>query len=131
MKPTASAPIDVKISARGGPIRWLVVGGAFLIGAITIGTTIMAGNFRERALASAERQLENNVLVPRVMSHAVKLNPLVVLVALLIGNQLLGLAGALFAIPAAAAVAVIVDELHQERVAQLEAARGSEGRSGP
>ncbi|MBV9577583.1 MAG: AI-2E family transporter [Chloroflexi bacterium] len=66
-------------------------------------------------------QIENNVLVPRVMSHAVKLNPLVVLVALLIGNQLLGLAGALFAIPAAAAVAVIVDELHQERVMQLQA----------
>jgi predicted PurR-regulated permease PerM len=32
-----------------------------------------------------------------------------------------GLAGVLFAIPAAAAVAVIVDELHQERIAQLQA----------
>jgi len=63
MKPTASAPIDVKISARGGPIRWLVIGGFLLITAITLGTTIMAGNFRERALASAERQLENNVLL--------------------------------------------------------------------
>ena len=63
MKPTASAPIDVKISARGGPIRWLVIGGFLLIAAITIGTTIMAGNFRERALGAAERQLENNVLL--------------------------------------------------------------------
>ncbi len=63
MKPTASAPIDVKISARGGPIRWLVIGGFLLIAAITIGTTIMAGNFRERALSSAESQLENNVLL--------------------------------------------------------------------
>ena len=63
MKPTASAPIDVKVSSRGGPIRWLVVGGFLLIAAITLGTTIMAGNFRERALASAERQLENNVLL--------------------------------------------------------------------
>ncbi len=63
MKPTASAPIDVKISARGGPIRWLVIGGFFLIAAITLGTTIMAGVFRERALGAAERQLENNVLL--------------------------------------------------------------------
>ena len=62
MKPTASAPIDAKISTRGGPIRWLVIGGFFLIAAITLGTTIMAGNFRERALSSAESQLENNVL---------------------------------------------------------------------
>jgi diguanylate cyclase (GGDEF)-like protein len=63
MKPTASSPIDVKISARGGPIRWLVIGGFLLIAAITLGTTIMAGNFRERALAATERQLENNVLL--------------------------------------------------------------------
>src|SRR5262249_50050877 len=60
---TASAPIDAKLSSRGGPIRWLVVGGFLLIAAITIGTSIMAGNFRERALASAERQLENTVLL--------------------------------------------------------------------
>jgi diguanylate cyclase (GGDEF)-like protein len=63
MKPTASIPIDVKISTRGGPIRWLVIGGFLLIAAITLGTTIMAGNFRERALSSAESQLENNVLL--------------------------------------------------------------------
>jgi diguanylate cyclase (GGDEF)-like protein/PAS domain S-box-containing protein len=63
MKPTASAAIDVKISAPGGPIRWLVIGGLLLIAAITLGTTIMGGTFRERALASAERQLENNVLL--------------------------------------------------------------------
>src|ERR1700742_5331422 len=63
MKPTASAPIDVKIGSRGGPIRWLVIGGSLLIAAITLGTTIMAGNFRERALASAGSQLENNVLL--------------------------------------------------------------------
>jgi predicted PurR-regulated permease PerM len=60
-------------------------------------------------------QLENNVIVPRVMGHAVKLNALVVLVAVLVGYQLLGLAGALFAIPLAAALAVVVDELHEER----------------
>src|ERR1700742_119253 len=63
MKPTASAPIDARIFGRGGPIRWLVVGGLLLIAAITIGTTIMAGNFRERALVASERQLENNVLL--------------------------------------------------------------------
>ena len=34
-----------------------------LIAAITIGTMIMASNFRERALRSAERELENTVLL--------------------------------------------------------------------
>ncbi len=64
-------------------------------------------------------QVENNVVVPRVMSHAVKLNPLVVLVALLMGYELLGLAGALFAVPLAAALAVIVDEFHEARTHAL------------
>jgi diguanylate cyclase (GGDEF)-like protein len=53
----------VKHSVRGGPIRGLVLGGILLIAAILIGTTIMAGNFRERALNSSERELENTVLL--------------------------------------------------------------------
>jgi diguanylate cyclase (GGDEF)-like protein/PAS domain S-box-containing protein len=48
---------------RGGPIRWLILGGALLIAAIAIGATVMAGNFRERALRNSERQLENTVLL--------------------------------------------------------------------
>jgi diguanylate cyclase (GGDEF)-like protein len=40
-----------------------MAGGAFLIAAIAIGTTIMVGNFRERALNSNERELENTVLL--------------------------------------------------------------------
>jgi len=46
---------------RGGPIRWLVLGGILLIAAITVGATLMAGNFRERALQNAEREVENTV----------------------------------------------------------------------
>ncbi|MBV9358834.1 MAG: AI-2E family transporter [Chloroflexi bacterium] len=65
-------------------------------------------------------QVESNIITPRVMGRAVELNPLVVLVALLVGNELLGLAGALFSIPAAAVIAVIVDELRQERLAHLQ-----------
>ena len=61
--PDAAAAIDVRTSVRGGPIRWLVVGGLFLIAAIMIGTTIMAGNFRERALDSSKRELENTVML--------------------------------------------------------------------
>src|SRR3954463_3295500 len=48
---------------RGGPIRWLILGGALLIAAIAIGATLMAGNFRERALRNSERELENTVLL--------------------------------------------------------------------
>jgi diguanylate cyclase (GGDEF)-like protein len=60
---TESTLIGLKTSFRESPVRWLVVGGILLIAAITIGTTIMASNFRERALKSKERELENTVLL--------------------------------------------------------------------
>jgi predicted PurR-regulated permease PerM len=73
-------------------------------------------------------QVESNVVTPRLMGRAVEMNSLVVLVALLVGNELLGLLGALFAIPAAAAIAVVVDELRSQRLEYLEkeAAHGSD-----
>jgi diguanylate cyclase (GGDEF)-like protein len=53
----------LKASVSGNPIRWLVLGGILLIAAITIGTTVMVGNFRERALNNSKRELENTVLL--------------------------------------------------------------------
>jgi diguanylate cyclase (GGDEF)-like protein len=54
---------DAKSPARRGPIHRLVLCGAVLIVAIAIGTATMVGNFRERALNSSERELENTVLL--------------------------------------------------------------------
>ena len=47
------------------------------------------------------QQVESNLLQPLVYSQAVQLNGLVILIALLVGGQLLGIAGALLAIPVA------------------------------
>ena len=63
MTADGTASFKLKTFFRSGTIRWLVAGGAFLIAAITVGTTIMAGNFRDRALSSNERELENTVLL--------------------------------------------------------------------
>src|SRR5436190_10213002 len=63
MASTGTTSIRIASAFRGGPIRWLILGGTLLITAIAIGATIMAGNFRERALRSSERELENTVLL--------------------------------------------------------------------
>lgn len=44
-------------------------------------------------------QLENSLIVPKVMSQAVGLSPLVIIIVLMIGFQLAGIAGAVLAIP--------------------------------
>jgi predicted PurR-regulated permease PerM len=46
------------------------------------------------------QQAENNLLVPKVMEKAVGFSPLVTLIAILIGGKLLGVLGALLAVPA-------------------------------
>lgn len=56
------------------------------------------------------QQLENNVLVPKIMSKAVGLNPVVVIIAILIGSKLYGLTGVLLAVPLAAVISVVADE---------------------
>ena len=43
--------------------------------------------------------LENNILVPRIMQRAVGLNPIVIIIGIIVGSKLLGVAGALLAIP--------------------------------
>jgi predicted PurR-regulated permease PerM len=57
------------------------------------------------------QQFENHVLQPVVYGKAVRLSPLAVLVAVLIGAELAGVVGALGAIPAAAAIQVVLREL--------------------
>ena len=54
------------------------------------------------------QQVENNLIQPFVYGRAVQLHPLIVIVAILIGAAMLGVLGALVAIPAAAAVQAVV-----------------------
>jgi predicted PurR-regulated permease PerM len=55
------------------------------------------------------QQLENSLLVPRVMSKAVGVNPFVTLLSLFAFSSLFGIAGALMAIPIAAIIQLLLD----------------------
>jgi predicted PurR-regulated permease PerM len=57
------------------------------------------------------QSMENYILVPRLMSQNVGLSPLIVIIAIVAGGMLNGIVGALFAIPVAAALQVIVRAL--------------------
>jgi predicted PurR-regulated permease PerM len=70
------------------------------------------------ALAVLVQQLENNLIVPRVMGQAVDLHPVAVMLAILAGNELLGIPGALLAVPVVASLSVILDEVQRERLAR-------------
>jgi len=57
------------------------------------------------------QQVENYVIVPRVMKQAIDLSPAAVILAVLIGGSLAGFAGALLALPVAAVIKVLIRDL--------------------
>lgn len=57
------------------------------------------------------QQLENYLIAPRIMKRAVDVSPAAVLLAALIGGSLLGFVGALMAIPTAAAIKLLAEEV--------------------
>ncbi len=58
-----------------------------------------------------QQQFENHLLVPKLMERQVGVSAVTVIIALLIGGSLLGIVGALLAVPTAAVLQVIFDEL--------------------
>jgi len=58
------------------------------------------------------QELENKLLVPKIMQHAVGLNPITIIIIILIGAKLMGIIGVLLAVPVAAVLYVILEEWH-------------------
>jgi hypothetical protein len=66
------------------------------------------------ALVILYQELENRVIVPRVYGRVLRLDAVAVTLALLVGGQLGGVLGALLALPIAAGLRMIVEELRVE-----------------
>jgi len=57
--------------------------------------------------------IENNLLVPRVMQKAVGLHPIAIIISVIIGSELLGIIGALLAIPFISLLLIIFNSLNK------------------
>ena len=71
-------------------------------------------------------ELESRVLVPVVYGSALRLPSSVVLFSLIVGATLLGIIGALLALPVAAAILMLIDELRVELPGETEQAEDAE-----
>jgi hypothetical protein len=87
----ASLPVVVAVTSRG-------------TGAVVIVCILMF----------AYQEFESRILVPRVYGKVLRLPPAVVLVSLLVGGTLMGIVGALLALPIAAGLQMVVRELRVE-----------------
>lgn len=84
----------------------LIVLTQLLVNPESISTVIAAGIWY-----LAYMQIEAYVLSPNIMNRAVKVPGVVVVIAALIGGTLLGILGALIAIPVAASILIIIDQV--------------------
>jgi predicted PurR-regulated permease PerM len=62
------------------------------------------------------RVVEDYLIVPRIMNRAVEVPGLVTIIAVLIGGTLLGIIGALIAIPIAATIKLVLEEVTYQRL---------------
>jgi predicted PurR-regulated permease PerM len=88
-----------------GVLEWFPIIGPIVaaIPAILIGFSISpAAALAAAILYTAIQQLENNLLVPKVMGDAVELHPAVMILALIVGAALFGIPGAILAAPTVA-----------------------------
>lgn len=92
------------IPVIGAPL-WGVV-----VGLVTLTTNFPTTTILWVIWAVAYPQFENYVLQPQLQKRAVEVEPFVIIVAVLFGATLLGIVGALLAIPAAAAIQIALRE---------------------
>ena len=78
------------------------------------------------------QQVENNVLTPKIQGKAVNLSGFFIIVAVTLFGALLGVLGALTAVPLAATIQIFIQELTSARRAKVAAAKAAlEPAAGP
>ena len=102
------------------------------IGATMAGFILVPTLWAEEGVAAAivmlvvllvYQQLENNILTPKIQGKAVSLSAFIIIIAVTLFGALLGVLGALTAVPLAATVQIFVQELTKERRNRVAAAK--------
>jgi predicted PurR-regulated permease PerM len=83
---------------------------AILIGLVTLFNDFPTDTIIWAVWAVVYQQIENNIIQPQVQRRTVQVQPIIVLVAVLFGSTLMGIVGAIVAIPLAASIQIAVRE---------------------
>ncbi len=104
-------PFALVLALIAGLAEFVPLAGPFIaaVPAILIGLSVSPTTALVVTIAYIViQQIENNLLVPKVMQRSVGLSPLTVLVAVLAGAALLGVVGALLSVPVASAIQIVL-----------------------
>jgi predicted PurR-regulated permease PerM len=101
--------------------------GGILVGIVVAFVSFPGGVIVWVIVLIVYQQIENNLIQPLVYGRSVEIHPLLVILAVLIGSSLLGILGALMAIPTAAAFQSVVLDLWRFRHGDAEAVAEAPG----
>jgi predicted PurR-regulated permease PerM len=62
-----------------------------------------------------QQQIENNLIIPKLMKSQTGVSPLIVMVAIIVGGEFLGVIGALLAVPTAAVIQILIRDYLDSR----------------
>jgi predicted PurR-regulated permease PerM len=93
---------------------------AVLIGLVTVFEDFPTVTIIWAVWAIVYQQFENHVIQPQVQRRTVNVHPFVTIVSVLIGSTLLGILGALMAIPLAASIQILLREYFDPRTLSLK-----------
>jgi predicted PurR-regulated permease PerM len=89
--------------------------GAVIVGVVTLFVDFPTATIVWAVWSIVYQQVENSVIQPQIQRRAVDVHPFVVLVAVLFGSTLLGVVGALVAVPTAASLQIVIREWMRAR----------------
>lgn len=104
---------------------------AVLIGIVTLFTDFPTTTIIWAVWAVVYQQFENHLIQPQIQKRTVNVSPFVTIVAVLLGGTLLGILGALLAIPIAASVQILIQEWWATRQQSQLPPPGEEGPAVP
>jgi predicted PurR-regulated permease PerM len=101
------------------------------IAAVIVGIVTLIHSFPTATIvwiiwAIVYQQIENNVIQPQVQKRTVNVHPFITIVAVLFGSTLLGVLGAVVAIPIAASIQILLREYFDWRTLSLREEPGDE-----
>lgn len=125
-----AVPFAVPLAVLMAFLDLIPLVGASIAGFVIAIVAALGGDFPQDLVLWAiflivYQQVENNLLQPMIYRRTVALHPLLVIVAILIGAALLGVVGALLAIPIAGAIQIVVKDWWRMRRGRAPALAGA------
>lgn len=115
----ADVPYALTIGIIAALLEVIPIVGFIITGLIALLVTLMFTNWITALIVLilyiVVQQLETHILVPKIMSKAVGVPPLIIIIALMIGSALGGMSGAVLSIPITAALVVTIRELQMNK----------------